>query len=113
MERPHDGDNGHRSEGDVENRVNAGWGDARSGMSALPTVLRTLLWLWVFAGCVTAGAQERPRVVRTSSENRALSVDPATTELRVTFDQPMETRERVYRPMFTLHFPADLQTRIR
>ncbi|MDE2722542.1 MAG: Ig-like domain-containing protein, partial [Gemmatimonadota bacterium] len=54
-------------------------------------VCQTLLWLWLFVGFVTVDAQERPRVVRTSPENGAMSVDPATNELRVTFDQPMVT----------------------
>lgn len=54
-------------------------------------VRRTLLCLWFFIGFVTVDAQERPRVVRTSPENGAMSVDPATNELRVTFDQPMAT----------------------
>lgn len=54
-------------------------------------VRRTLLCLWFLVGCVTVDAQERPRVVRTSPENGAMSVDPATNELRVTFDQPMVT----------------------
>lgn len=54
-------------------------------------VRRTLLCLWFFIGFVTVDAQERPRVVRTSPENGAMSVDPATNELRVTFDQPMVT----------------------
>ena len=54
-------------------------------------IRRTLLWLCFFVGFVTADAQERPRVVRTSPENGATSVDPATNELRVTFDQPMVT----------------------
>ena len=52
---------------------------------------QTLLYLLLFVGCVTADAQERPRVVQTSPENGAMSVDPATNELRVTFDQPMAT----------------------
>lgn len=54
-------------------------------------IRQTLLYLCLFVGCVTADAQERPRVVRTSPENGAMSVDPATNELRVTFDQPMAT----------------------
>ena len=54
-------------------------------------IRQTLLYLCLFVGCVTVDAQERPRVVRTSPENGAMSVDPATNELRVTFDQPMAT----------------------
>ena len=54
-------------------------------------IRQTLLYLLLFVGCLTADAQERPRVVRTSPENGAMSVDPATNELRVTFDQPMVT----------------------
>ena len=55
------------------------------------TMRQTLLYLFLFVGCVTVDAQERPRVVRTSPENGAMSVDPATNELRVTFDQSMLT----------------------
>ena len=50
---------------------------------------QTLLYLCLFVGCLTVDAQERPRVLQTSPENGAMSVDPATNELRVTFDQPM------------------------
>ena len=56
------------------------------------TVNRILLGFCLFIGCVTAGAEEPPRVVRTVPENGAQSVDAATKELRVTFDQPMDTK---------------------
>ena len=64
----------------------------RSGLGIFSTARRTLLWLCLFIGCATAGAEEPPRVVRTVPENGAQSVDAATTELRVTFDQPMDTK---------------------
>ncbi len=52
----------------------------------------TLLWICLFVGCAPAGAEERPRVVRTVPENGAQSVDAATKELHVIFDQPMDTK---------------------
>ena len=61
----------------------------RSGLGMFATARGTLLGFCLFVGCVTAGAEEPPRVVRTVPENGAQSVDAATTELRVTFDQPM------------------------
>ncbi len=61
----------------------------RSGFGIFATARRTLLGFCLFIGCVTAGAEEPPRVVRTVPENGAQSVDATTTELRVTFDQPM------------------------
>ena len=61
----------------------------RSGLGIFATTRRALLGFCLFVGCVTAGAEEPPRVVRTVPENGAQSVDAATTELRVTFDQPM------------------------
>ena len=63
-----------------------------SGLGIFATARRTLLGFCLFIGCVTAGAEEPPRVVRTVPENGAQSVDVATTELRVTFDQPMDTK---------------------
>ena len=62
----------------------------RSGLGMF--AMGTLLWICLFVGCAPAGAEERPRVVRTVPENGAQSVDAATTELRVTFDQPMDTK---------------------
>ena len=62
----------------------------RSGLGIFATVRHTLLGFCLFIGCVTAGAEEPPRVVRTVPENGAQSVDATTTELRVTFDQPMK-----------------------
>lgn len=62
----------------------------RSGLGIFATVRRTLLGFCLFIGCVTASAEEPPRVVRTVPENGAQSVDVATMELRVTFDQPMK-----------------------
>ena len=64
----------------------------RSGLGIFATARRTLLGFCLFIGCVTAGAEEPPRVVRTVPENGAQSVDVVTTELRVTFDQPMDTK---------------------
>ncbi|MCY3684527.1 MAG: S41 family peptidase [Gemmatimonadetes bacterium] len=64
----------------------------RSGFGIFATARRTLLGFCLFIGCVTAGAEEPPRVVRTVPENGAQSVDVATMELRVTFDQPMDTK---------------------
>lgn len=64
----------------------------RSGLGILATARRTLLGFCLFIGCVTAGAEEPPRVVQTVPENGAQSVDAATTELRVTFGQPMDTK---------------------
>ena len=61
----------------------------RSGLGMFATARGTLLGFCLFVGCATAGAEEPPRVVRTVPENGAQSVDAATTELRVTFDQPM------------------------
>ncbi|MCY3870664.1 MAG: S41 family peptidase [Gemmatimonadetes bacterium] len=61
----------------------------RSGLGIFATARRTLLGFCLFIGCMTAGAEEPPRVVRTVPENGAQSVDAATTELHVTFDQPM------------------------
>ena len=49
------------------------------------TVNRILLGFCLFIGCVTAGAEEPPRVVQTVPENGAQSVDAATTELHVHF----------------------------
>ena len=62
----------------------------RSGLGMFATARRTLLGFCLFIGCATAGAEEPPRVVQTVPENGAQSVDAATTELRVTFDQPMK-----------------------
>ncbi|MYB57034.1 MAG: hypothetical protein F4X51_11635 [Gemmatimonadetes bacterium] len=64
----------------------------RSGLGMFATARRTLLGFCLFIGCMTAGAEEPPRVVRTVPENGAQSVDAATTELHVTFDQPMDTK---------------------
>ena len=64
----------------------------RSGLGIFATARRTLLGFCLFIGCVTAGAEEPPRVVRTVPENGAQSVDAATTELHFTFDQPMATK---------------------
>ena len=64
----------------------------RSGLGILATARRTLLGFCLFIGCVTAGAEEPPRVVRTVPENGAQSVDATTTELRVTFDRSMDTK---------------------
>ena len=61
----------------------------RSGLGMFATAHRTLLLLGLFIGCMTAGAEEPPRVVQTVPENGAQSVDAATTELHFTFDQPM------------------------
>ena len=61
----------------------------RSGLGIFATARRTLLGFCLFIGCVTAGAEEPPRVVWTVPENGAQSVDAATTELHFTFDQPM------------------------
>ena len=64
----------------------------RSGLGMFATARGILLGFCLFVGCATAGAEEPPRVVRTMPENGAQSVDAATTELRVTFDQPMDTK---------------------
>ncbi len=64
----------------------------RSGLGIFATARRILLGFCLFIGCATAGAEEPPRVVQTVPENGAQSVDAATTELRVTFDQPMDTK---------------------
>ncbi len=64
-----------------------------SGLGMFATARGILLWICLFIGCVTAGAEEPPRVVRTVPENGAQSVDAATTELRVTFDQSMDTKK--------------------
>ena len=64
-----------------------------SGLGMFATARRALLGFCLFIGCVTAGAEEPPRVVRTVPENGAQSVDAATTELRVTFDQSMDTKK--------------------
>ncbi len=64
----------------------------RSGLGVFATARGTLLGFCLFVGCATAGAEEPPQVVRTVPENGAQSVDAATTELRVTFDQPMATK---------------------
>lgn len=61
----------------------------RSGLGMFVAARGTLLGFCLFIGCATAGAEESPRVVWTMPENDAQSVDAATTELRVTFDQPM------------------------
>ena len=57
----------------------------RSGLGIFATARRTLLGFCLFIGCMTAGAEEPPRVVQTVPENGAQSVDAATTELRVHF----------------------------
>ncbi len=64
----------------------------RSGLGMFATARRTLLGFCLFIGYTTAGAEEPPRVVRTVPENGAQSVDAATTELHVTFDQYMDTK---------------------
>ncbi len=64
----------------------------RSGLGMFVAVRGTLLGFCLFVGCATAGAEERPRVVRTVPENGAQSVGAATKELRVIFDQPMDTK---------------------
>ncbi len=64
----------------------------RSGLGMFVAVRGTLLGFCLFVGCMTAGAEEPPRVVRTVPENGAQSVDAATKELRVIFDQPMDTK---------------------
>lgn len=63
------------------------WADGVVNRNAVTRPI--LLWFWLFVMGATAGAQERPRVVQTFPENGATAVDPATTELRVVFDQPM------------------------
>ena len=64
----------------------------RSGLGMFTTARRALLGFCLFIGCTTAGAEEPPRVVQTVPENGAQSVDAATTELHVTFDQSMDTK---------------------
>ena len=65
----------------------------RSGLGMFATARGILLGFCLLVGCATAGAEEPPRVVQTVPENGAQSVDAATTELRVTFDQPMDTKK--------------------
>ncbi len=49
------------------------------------------LWLLVLGLATTPALADRPRVVKAVPDNGATSVDPATRELRVTFDQDMQT----------------------
>jgi hypothetical protein len=48
-------------------------------------------WLLVLGLAATPALADRPHVVKASPDNEATDVDPATRELRITFDQDMDT----------------------